>query len=192
MIHPTADVSDKAKLGKNVSIWNNAQVREDAIIGDNTIIGKNVYIDKNIKIGKNVKIQNNVSIYDYAEIKDGVFIGPHVCFTNDKFPRAVNVDGSIKSSSDWQTGKTIVEEGASIGAKSVLATDIKIGKFSLIGIGSVVTKDVPDYALVYGNPARLQGYMCKCGRVAARINTSVTLIDCVYCNTKLSEILRVK
>ncbi len=192
MLHHTADVSSKAKLGKNVSIWNNAQVRENAVIGDNSVIGKNVYIDKNVNIGKNVKIQNNVSIYDYAEIKDGVLIGPHVCFTNDKFPRAVKVDGSIKSASDWQTGKTIVEEGASIGAKSVLATDIKVGKFSLIGIGSVVTKDVPDYALVYGNPARLHGYVCKCGRVVAKINTNITLIDCVYCRTKLSEIIKVQ
>ncbi len=192
MIHQTADVSSKARLGKNVSIWNNAQVREDAVIGDNSVIGKNVYIDKNVNIGKNVKIQNNVSIYDYAEIKDGVMIGPHVCFTNDKYNRAINPDGTIKNAQDWQPGKTIVEEGASIGAKSVLATDIKIGKFALIGMGSVVTKDVPNHALVYGNPAKLQGYVCKCGRVAARINTNITLIDCVYCNTKLSEILRVK
>src|SRR3989344_251035 len=117
MIHPTADVSDKAKLGKNVNIWLHSQIRENAVIGDNTIIGKNVYIDANVKIGNNCKIQNNVSIYDYTELKDGVFIGPHVCFTNDKFPRAINSDGTLKKASDWQLGKTIVEEGASIGAK---------------------------------------------------------------------------
>ncbi len=190
MIHETAEVSSKAKLGKNVSIWNNAQVREDAVIGDNVIIGKNVYIDKGVIIGKNVKIQNNVSVYYQADIKDGVMIGPHVCFTNDKYNRAINVDGSPKSLDDWKPGKIVIEEGASIGARSVLGTDIKIGTFALVGMGSVVTKNVPDYSLVYGNPARLQGYVCKCARIAYKLNTNVTLIDCVYCKTKLENIIR--
>ncbi len=190
MIHATADVSDKAKLGKNVSIWHYSHVREYASIGDNCILGRNVYIDKNVKIGKNVKIQNNVSVYDFAEIKDGVMIGPHVSFTNDRYNRAINPDGSMKGAKDWQQGSIIIEEGASVGAKSVLATDIKIGRFAMIGMGSVVTKDVPDFALAYGNPAKLVGYVCKCGRKVVNIGAkTVTLIDCVYCGTKLNKII---
>jgi len=169
MIHSTADVSSKAKIGKNVSAWNQAQIREDAVIGDNCILSKNVYVDKGVIIGKNVKIQNNVSIYYGATIEDGVFIGPHVCFINDKNPRAINKDGSLKEqaaigkSKDWDVAKTTVKYGASIGANSTILA-VKIGEFALVGAGSVVTQDVPDFGLVFGNPAVLRGFVCYCGR----------------------------
>lgn len=163
-IHKTAEVSFRAKIGKNTRIWHQAQIREDARIGDNCIIGKNVYIDFGVKIGNNCKIQNNCSIYHGVEISDGVFIGPHVVFTNDKFPRAINPDGSLKGKNDWKTGKITVEKGASIGAHSTILPDVTIGKFAMVGAGSVVTKDIPEYTLAYGNPAKIKGKIDTSGK----------------------------
>ena len=166
-IHQTAVVEDGAVIGEGTKVWHMAQVREGAVIGRNCILGKNVYIDHNVKIGNNVKIQNNCSIYFETVIEDGVFIAPHVVFTNDKVPRAVNPDSRLKSSGtqgkDWNIGRIRVKTGASIGTHSTLLTDIVIGKWALVGAGSVVTKNVPDHGLVMGVPARLAGFVCKCG-----------------------------
>jgi UDP-2-acetamido-3-amino-2,3-dideoxy-glucuronate N-acetyltransferase len=129
-IHNTAEISPKAKIGKNNYIWKNAQIRENAQIGNNCIISKDVYIDKNVKIGNNCKIQNSSQIYDGVIIKDNVFIGPGVVFTNDYFPRANN--------KNWKIKKTIVESGASIGANSTILCNLKIGKSSMIAAGSVL------------------------------------------------------
>ncbi|MDO8656018.1 MAG: acyltransferase [Nanoarchaeota archaeon] len=164
MIHPTAEVSDVANIGNNVKIWHQAQVREHAIIGENSILGKNVYVDKGVIIGKNCKIQNNCSLYHGLTMENGVFIGPHVVTTNDRYPRAINHDGTLKQDNDWQEGKILIKEGSSIGARAVILPGITIGRFAMIGAGSVVTKDVPDYGLVVGNPAHMIGYVCKCGR----------------------------
>lgn len=163
-IHPTADVSKDAKIGSNTKVWHQCQVRKNAVIGDNCIMGKNVYIDHGVKICSNVKIQNNCSIYRGSEIEDGVFIGPNVCLTNDKTPRAITEDGKLKDDTDWKVDKTLVKKGASIGAGSMLLPGIVIGEFAMIGAGSVVTKNVPDYALVYGNPAKIEGYVDKSGK----------------------------
>lgn len=163
-IHSTAEVHPSAKLGGGTSVWNQSQIREGARVGGGCIIGKNVYIDFEVKVGDHVKIQNNVSVYHGVTVGDGVFIGPHVVFTNDLVPRAINPDGSLKSDKDWKLGKTTIKAGASIGAGSVILPNITIGKFALIGAGSVVTKNVPDHALVFGNPARIVGMVCKCGK----------------------------
>jgi len=166
MIHETADVSEKAKIGRDTNIWNQSQVRESAVIGDNCILSKNVYVCAGVKIGDNVKIQNNVSVYQGVTIEDGVFVGPHVCFTNDLLPRAINSDGKPKTGADnpddWKITKTLVKKGASIGANSTIVCGVTIGEWALVGAGSVITKDVPDYGLVYGNPAKLHGFVCAC------------------------------
>lgn len=162
-IHPTADVSPKAVLGDGVRIWHEAQVREGAVLGRNCILGKGAYVDFGVQIGDNVKIQNRASVYHGVTIESGVFIGPHAIFTNDRLPRAVNPDGSLKSDDDWELGKILVREGASIGAGAIIVAGVTIGRWAMIGSGSVVTRDVPDYGLVYGNPARLHGYACPCG-----------------------------
>ena len=162
-IHPTADVSNEAKISDGTSIWHNCQIRPGVQIGENCNLGKGVYVDANVCIGNNVKIQNYVSVYHGVTIEDGVFIGPHVCFTNDMRPRAINADGSVKSNDDWIVSETIVRRGAALGANSTIRCGITIGAWAMIGSGSVVTHDVPDYGLVFGNPAHLHGFVCPCG-----------------------------
>lgn len=158
-IHPSATVEDGAVIGEGTRIWHLVQVRSSAQIGNECVIGRGCFIDAHVVIGSRVKIQNYVSVYDGVTIEDGVFVGPHVVFTNDKIPRAIKPDGSLKGADDWQIGYTHVGYGTAIGANAVLVCGIKIGKWAMIGSGSVVTKDVPDYGLVVGNPARLIGYV---------------------------------
>ena len=163
-IHPTADVSSAAEIGAGSSIWHQAQIREGVHLGHDCIVGKSVYIDFDVQIGNNCKIQNGVSIYHGVTLEDGVFVGPHACFTNDKLPRAVNPDGSLKGAVDWTVSPTRVREGAAIGAHSVVLPGVTIGRWAMVGSGAVVTRDVPDYGLVWGNPARLHGFVCPCGQ----------------------------
>jgi len=155
MIHESAYVED-AEIGENTNIWHFAHIRKGAKIGKNCNIGKGVYVDVDVIIGDNCKIQNFATIYRGVTIGNDVFIGPHVCFTNDIYPRAFiwNED---------RLRRTIVKDGASIGANSTIIAGVTIGRYALIGAGSVVTKDVPDHGLVLGNPARLVGFVCKCG-----------------------------
>lgn len=162
-IHPTADVSPEATIGEGSSVWHHAQIRENATIGTECIIGKGVYIGEGVSIGSRVKIQNYVSVYEGLTIEDGVMVGPHVCFTNDMLPRAIQPDGSLKGADDWTLTSTLVRTGAGLGANSTIRCGITIGRWALVGAGSVVTKNVPDYGLVYGNPARLHGFVCPHG-----------------------------
>ena len=161
-IHPTAEVSPDAHVGQGTRIWRQAHVREHASIGEQCNVGKGVYIDTHVQIGSRVKIQNHTSIFEGVTLEDGVFVGPHVCFTNDLFPRAITPDGALKSADDWQITPTLVQYGASIGAASVIVCGVTIGAFALIGAGSVVTKNVLPHTLVFGNPARFHGYVCHC------------------------------
>lgn len=163
-IHPTAEVSPAARIGEGTRIWHGAQVREGVHIGSECIVGKNAYVDFDVVIGDRVKIQNNVSVYHGVTIEDGVFVGPHVCFCNDELPRAITPEGDLKAADDWIVGPVVVRYGASIGAGSIITPNVTIGRFALVGAGSVVTRSVPDHGLVYGNPARLHGYVCACGR----------------------------
>ncbi len=161
-IHPTANVSKDVNIGDGTRIWNQAQVREKVSIGRNCIIGKDVYIDFSVEIGDDVKIQNGALIYHGITIESGVFVGPGAIFTNDKRPRAINPDGSLKGNDDWEVGLTRIRYGASIGAGAVILPNVTIGSFALVAAGAVVTRNVPDHALVVGNPARQVGYVCKC------------------------------
>jgi UDP-2-acetamido-3-amino-2,3-dideoxy-glucuronate N-acetyltransferase len=163
-IHPTAEVSPRADIGTGVRVWRQAHIREDAIVGAGSIVGAGVYVGAGVRLGRNCKIQNYALLYEGLELEDGVFVGPAVCFTNDLLPRAVNPDGSLKSTEDWIEGRTLVGTGASVGARSVVITGVRIGAWSLVGAGSVVTRDVPDHALVYGQPARIHGWVCFCAR----------------------------
>lgn len=156
-IHPTADVSPDAQIGKGTKIWNWVQIRENAEIGELCVLSKGVYVDKDVLIGNKVKIQNNVSVFNGVTIEDGVFVGPHVCFTNDLHPRAVTSDFELASEDDWEIARTLVKEGASIGANSTIIAGHVLGSFAMIGAGSVVTKDIPDFAIAYGNPAKVIG-----------------------------------
>lgn len=154
-IHETAIVEPEVKIGEGSSIWHHAHVRKGAVLGKNCILGKGVYVDADVKIGHGVKIQNRVSVYHGVTIGNNVFLGPHAVFTNDLHPRAFN--------REWKLVKTTVEDGVSVGANAVILCGITLGEFSMIGSGSVVTKDVPPHGLVYGNPATLRGFVCKCG-----------------------------
>jgi acetyltransferase-like isoleucine patch superfamily enzyme len=161
-IHPTADVSDKADIGEGSFIWNQAQIRELAVVGKNCIISKDVYIDLKVKIGDNVKIQNGVSVYHGVTIEDDVFLGPHMTFTNDLYPRAFI--------SDFKLYSTLVKKGASIGANATVICGVTIGEYAMIGSGCVVTKDVPPYALVVGNPGKIIGFVDKNGKKLIEID----------------------
>jgi UDP-2-acetamido-3-amino-2,3-dideoxy-glucuronate N-acetyltransferase len=163
-IHPTSEVSSQAIIGPGTRIWHQAQVRERACLGANCIVGKGAYIDFDVTLGDNVKVQNGVYVYHGVTVEDGVFLGPGVILTNDKLPRAINPDGSLKSDADWEVSPTLIKQGASIGAGAVVLPGVTVGEFAMVGAGAVVTRDVPAHALAYGNPARSQGYVCCCGQ----------------------------
>jgi UDP-2-acetamido-3-amino-2,3-dideoxy-glucuronate N-acetyltransferase len=171
IVHPSAEVSPKATLGPGVKIWHQAQVREGASIGANCIIGKGAYIDFDVSIGANSKIQNGVYVYHGVTVEEGVFLGPGVILTNDRIPRAINPDGTLKSDSDWDVSTTRIQRGASIGAGAVILPGVTIGEYAMVGAGAVVTRDVEAHGLVYGSPARLHGYVCCCGDVMEQMGT---------------------
>ena len=181
-ISKTSLVDKKVSIGKGVRIWHNSQIRENSKIGDNVVVGSSVYIGPGVHIGKNSKIQNMALIYQPAEIGEGVFIGPGVIFTNDLHPRAVNIDGSQKNSSDWDEFGVLVFEGASIGAGAICIGPVEIGKWSLIGAGSVVTRNVPDFALFVGNPARQIGWVGKSGQKLEKVDDKT-----FWCSTSKTE-----
>lgn len=174
-VHPSAHISSDAQIGEGTKIWHEVQVREGAKIGKNCILGKSVYIGKNVVVGDNVKIENRVSIFQGVKIGDDVFIGPHVVFTNDLRPRSFN--------REWKVIPTYVERGVSIGANSTIICGITIGEYAMIGAGSVVTRDIPPYVLAYGNPAKIRGFVCRCGEdlTVKEIYDEYVLMKCNKC-----------
>jgi acetyltransferase-like isoleucine patch superfamily enzyme len=191
-IHPSAEVSPKAKVGRGAKIWHQAQVREGATIGENCIVGKGAYVDFGVSIGANSKLQNGVFVYHGATVAEGVFLGPGVIITNDRVPRAINPDGTQKRDSDWHLSNTHIGRGASIGAQATILPGVTIGDFAMVGAGAVVTRDVPPHALVYGNPARVHGYVCACGANlsdAARNTPDGAHLRCATCRQQDGQIV---
>jgi acetyltransferase-like isoleucine patch superfamily enzyme len=157
------NIDERASISSGTKVWENSKIREDAIIGKDCNIGRNVYVGPGVKIGNNVKIQNNALIYEPAIIEDGVFIGPGVVFTNDSHPRAIAHDGKKKTEEDWNKEGVTVEYGASVGAGTICVAPVNIGKWAMIAAGAVVTKDVLDFSLVAGIPAKQIGWVGKSG-----------------------------
>lgn len=162
-VQPSADVSPEAQLGDGTSIWHLAQVREQAVLGENCIVGRGAYVGTGVVMGDNCKLQNYALVYEPAVLGHGVFVGPAVVFTNDHFPRSVDPDGTLKRGDDWEAVGVTVKDGASIGARAVCVAPVTIGRWALVAAGSVVTKDVPDFALVAGVPARRIRWVGRAG-----------------------------
>lgn len=155
LIHESALVEKGAIIGAGTRVWVNSQVRRGAVVGENCVLGKDTFIDEGVRIGDGSKIQNGVSIYKGVTLGREVFVGPNACFSNDRVPRAFNFE--------WKITETHVARGASIGANATIVCGVSLGEYCMVGAGSVVTKDVPAYALVVGNPARIIAYVDKDG-----------------------------
>jgi len=187
-------ISPNARIASSVRVWEFTQIRENVSIGENSIVGSYVYIDANVAIGMNCKIQNRALLYDSAIIHDGVFIGPGAILTNDKNPRSVTSDGGLKNSLDWKKTGVEILEGASIGSGAICVAPLKIGRWALVGAGAVVTKDVKNYALVLGNPARQVGWVGPAGVQLVKISETTfqcpkTLANFELINSELHEII---
>ncbi|RAY14223.1 N-acetyltransferase [Actinomadura craniellae] len=165
-VMPTAQVDETAKIGAGSTVWELAQIRENARLGTGCVVGRGAYVGAGVLIGDNVKLQNHALVYEPAELGDGVFVGPAVVLTNDRNPRSVDPEGRLKRGGDWEAVGVTVAEGASLGARSVCVAPIRIGRWAMVAAGAVVTRDVPDFALVVGVPARQIGWV---GRAGARL-----------------------
>lgn len=169
-IHPTALIEDGVRIGEGSSIWDNVHIRRNTVLGDNVIVGEKTHISYDVQIGSLVKINAFVYICTAVTIEDGVMISAGTIFTNDRFPRAATaeVDALRSSDPDESTRPTLVLTGATVGAGAIVGCDLTIGRFAMVGMGSVLTRSVGDYHLVVGNPARAIGYVCRCGEPFAR------------------------
>ena len=162
-VHETALVEAHAVIGAGTRVWHQAQVRTRARIGERCIVGKGVFVDFDVVIGDDCKLQNYACVYHGVTLGRGVFVGPHAVFTNDERPRATTPTFEPLRDGDWQVGEITVGDGVAVGANATILPDLAIGPWAMIGAGSVVTREVPPYALVVGTPARQLGWVCACG-----------------------------
>ena len=177
--HKTAEIQEGAKIGAGAKIWQNSQVLKGAEIGENCTIGHNCLVCSKVKLGKGVKLESNVDVWDLVTLEDYVFAGPSVVFTNDPNPRAKYPKSKFPEYGKWLP--TLVKEGASIGANATIVCGVTVGKWAFIGAGAVVAKDVPDYALAVGVPAKVIGYVCECGN---RLEFEGDKSNCKICKRK--------
>ncbi|MBE7473073.1 MAG: N-acetyltransferase [Anaerolineae bacterium] len=175
-VHPSAYVDEPCEIGQDTKIWHFCHIMSGVRVGRGCNIGQNVFIATDVMVGNNVKIQNNVSLYTGVIIEDDVFLGPSMVFTN-----VINPRSHVNRRGEYQT--TLVKRGASIGANATIVCGITLGEYSFVGAGSVVTKDVPAYALVYGNPARVRGWMCECGiKLPFTSQSGDEIVSCESCS----------
>lgn len=181
-VHESSYIDEGAEIGAGTKIWHFCHIMPRAKIGEHCNIGQNVLVSSHVTVGNNVKIQNNVSLYTGVVIEDDVFLGPSMVFTN-----VINPRSHVNRKDEYQ--KTLVRKGASIGANATILCGTTLGKYCFVGAGAVVTKDVPDYALVYGMPATLQGWMCECGEQIKFTNEQATCIKCGKKYTKHNQVV---
>jgi acetyltransferase-like isoleucine patch superfamily enzyme len=162
-VHASADLESDVSIGPRSSVWNRAVLRNGASIGAECIIGRDAFIDEGVHLGDRVKVQNGALVYHGVTVGNGVFIGPGAILTNDRYPRAITATGELARGDDWTLSPIELRDGCSIGAGAVVVAGTKVGRFSTVGAGAIVTRDVPDFALVAGNPARRLGWVCACG-----------------------------
>ena len=188
-IHPTAIIEADVVLGDGTAVWDHAHIRRGATLGDECIVGGKSYIAYNVRIGNRCKINSLVYICNGVTLEDGVMVSAATVFTNDRFPRATTPDLSTlrPSEPDDHTRPTLVREGATIGAHATIGNDLVIGRFAMVGMGSVVTRSVPDFHLVVGNPARSVGVVCRCGPLVARFDDDLPIereVTCPECGRR--------
>lgn len=177
-LHPSADIDPSARVGDGVRVWHLAQIRENAVVGEGCQIGRGAYIGPGVELGRRCKVQNHALVYEPARLADGVFIGPAVVLTNDEFPRATTPDGVLKRTEDWDHVGVTIGTGSSIGARAVCVAPLVIGAWAMVAAGAVVTRDVPDYAIVVGVPARQAGWVGEAGRPLVRLDGQEDLWEC--------------